>query len=134
MKRMWWLSVLLSMATLGAPLTADASWVSENCYTANHSTTAKTRTEARAFAYVADDEGYQWAGGCWNDNCSSDRVSAFAGGPSETVYRGWAASARFLFLSPPLGSILRGGDRECTPSRSNVSRSGSSPRGRTAVR
>ena len=31
-----------------------------------------TRGEARNYAYSAAAEGYQWAGGCWNDNNYDD--------------------------------------------------------------
>jgi hypothetical protein len=52
--------------------TAWASWVSENCYVANANRTWIRRVDARAYAEVADNEGYEWGGGCWNDNNVDD--------------------------------------------------------------
>jgi hypothetical protein len=72
MKRTLWVPVVLAIVTIAAPLAAHATWVSQNCFVANHSTTAKTRTEARSYAYVADEEGYQWGGGCWDDDDVDD--------------------------------------------------------------
>jgi hypothetical protein len=51
---------------------ASASWVSTNCYVSNANDTIYKRSEARAYAEVAREEGYEWGGGCWNDNDRDD--------------------------------------------------------------
>jgi hypothetical protein len=62
------ISVLLALTALPA----WATWTGDNCYVDNHSTTARTRIEARSYAIPAIDEGYEWGGGCWNDNDVDD--------------------------------------------------------------
>ena len=76
MKR--WLSIglLLSLAVLGRPAPARASWVSEHCYNDNESESAITRSDARAYGELAVGEGYNWGGGCWNDNDKDDTPNA----------------------------------------------------------
>lgn len=51
---------------------ASASWVSNNCYISNHPVSDIRRLDAQAYAEVADNEGYEWGGGCWNDNNVDD--------------------------------------------------------------
>ena len=58
--------------------------MSTNCYVSNANETIYKRSEARAYAEVAVDEGYEWGGGCWNDNCSSDEVAARLRWPRES--------------------------------------------------
>ena len=72
MKR--WLSIglLVSLAVVGRPAPARASWVSEHCYNDNESVSAITRSDARAYGELAAGEGYNWGGGCWNDNDKDD--------------------------------------------------------------
>jgi hypothetical protein len=51
---------------------ASAAWVDKNC-SANHTDlTYWKRIEARAYADVGVREGYEWGGGCWNDNDKDD--------------------------------------------------------------
>jgi len=51
---------------------ADSAWVANHCFDDNHDITIWKRSTARAYAYVAVGEGYQYGGGCWNDNDRDD--------------------------------------------------------------
>jgi len=51
---------------------ADSQWVANHCYEDNHPISIWKRSTARAYALVGDGEGYQYAGGCWNDNDRDD--------------------------------------------------------------
>ena len=53
-----------------------ASWVSTNCYTDNARVDPITRNQARAYAEIAAKEGYEWGGGCWNNNDRDDTPNA----------------------------------------------------------
>jgi hypothetical protein len=61
---------------LGAAGTAGAyhtAFVSQNCNSASPTPTSYiTRDGSAAVALRARHEGYQWAGGCWNDNDNDD--------------------------------------------------------------
>ena len=68
MKRMFLLVGLLG-ATLVLPARpASASWVSQNCSSDNHWVDSLKRIDARSYADVAVNEGYEWGGGCWNND------------------------------------------------------------------
>ena len=68
MKRMLLMAGLVA-ATLVIPAQASrASWVSVNCYINNVDDSHVRRLDAKAYAEVAIGEGYEWGGGCWNDN------------------------------------------------------------------
>jgi hypothetical protein len=62
-------SGLLIVVEAGASL---ASWVSQNCYISNYDDDHYRRIDARAYAYVGVEEGYEWGGGCWNNNDIDD--------------------------------------------------------------
>jgi hypothetical protein len=49
--------------------------VSTNCYANNASDAHVRRSDARAYGYIAVGEGYEWGGGCWNDNNRDDTPS-----------------------------------------------------------
>jgi hypothetical protein len=51
---------------------AHASWVSTNCHVNNASDSHYRRLDAKAYAHVGVDEGYEFGGGCWNDNDRDD--------------------------------------------------------------
>jgi hypothetical protein len=51
---------------------ADSQWVANHCSDDHHSVSIWKRSTSRAYAYVAVGEGYQYAGGCWNDNDRDD--------------------------------------------------------------
>jgi len=73
----WILTVaVLSALTLGAlawsASPAFATWVSSNCYANNYADSNVRRSDAQAYATVAEQEGYEWGGGCWNNNNRDD--------------------------------------------------------------
>ncbi len=49
-----------------------ASWTSTNCTKGSSSDSNVRRADAQAYAAVAFGEGYEWGGGCWNDNDKDD--------------------------------------------------------------
>ena len=49
-----------------------ASWVSSNCYDNNYEDSNVKRSDAQAYGTVAENEGYEWGGGCWNNNGRDD--------------------------------------------------------------
>lgn len=51
---------------------ADSQWVANHCYDDHHAVSIWKRSTSRAYAYVGVGEGYQYAGGCWNDNDRDD--------------------------------------------------------------
>lgn len=51
---------------------ADSQWVANHCFDDHHGITLWKRSGARAYASVGVGEGYQYAGGCWNDNDRDD--------------------------------------------------------------
>jgi hypothetical protein len=55
---------------------ALATWVSTNCKGIHVDDHYVKRSEAQAYSAVADDEGYEWGGGCWNDNNKDDTPGA----------------------------------------------------------
>ena len=65
---------LYGMLGLGpAPAaTADSQWVANHCSDNHNAITIWKRTTSRSYAYVAAGEGYQYGGGCWNDNDRDD--------------------------------------------------------------
>ena len=55
---------------------AMASWVSANCRNHNHLVSRLKRSDARAYARLADNEGYEWGGGCWDNDDRDDTPGA----------------------------------------------------------
>jgi hypothetical protein len=51
---------------------AHASWVSNNCHVNNVADSHVRRSDAKAYGYVAVNEGYEWGGGCWNNDNRDD--------------------------------------------------------------
>ena len=49
-----------------------ASWVGSNCSPNHTGIVHYRRKDAQAYAAVARSEGYEWGGGCWNDNNRDD--------------------------------------------------------------
>jgi hypothetical protein len=78
MKRILILCCLAAGALAGvlglvpAPASADSAWVANHCFDDHNGITIWKRADARAYGYVAAGEGYQYAGGCWNDNDRDD--------------------------------------------------------------
>ncbi|MFN2543086.1 MAG: hypothetical protein ABR600_00750 [Actinomycetota bacterium] len=80
---------------LAAPVPhASASWSSIVCHGNNSNDPQFKRADARAYAYVAKGEGYEYAGGCWNDNNIDDtpnQPDSGGEGPdcSGLVFKAW---------------------------------------------
>jgi len=53
-----------------------ASWSSVHCHGGTHLVSSLKRVDARAYAGVAVHEGYEWGGGCWNDDDRDDTPGA----------------------------------------------------------
>ncbi len=73
---------------------AHASWVSDHCYTNNASDSNYRRKDAKAYVDIAIGEGYEWGGGCWNDNDKDDtpnKPDSGGEGPdcSGLVFKAW---------------------------------------------
>ena len=66
--------VLIFLGLTAGP--ARASFVSNNCRTNHASDYHHRRKDALAYAVVAKGEGYEWGGGCWNDNNRDDTPNA----------------------------------------------------------
>ena len=47
---------------------AAATWTGNNCFSNNAADSNYRRIDARAYVGVALHEGYEWGGGCWNNN------------------------------------------------------------------
>lgn len=61
------------LTTAGA---SQASWVSNNCSPYHFSDSIFQRKTSQSYAAVAVGEGYEWGGGCWNDNNKDDTPNA----------------------------------------------------------
>jgi len=65
--------VAFSLAGAGTAGAYHTQWVAQNCnYAAPTPTSYITRDGSITVALYARNEGYQWAGGCWNDNDVDD--------------------------------------------------------------
>jgi hypothetical protein len=62
--------ILVSLGMFAHP--AHASWVSTHCADDSNAMDAVKRSTARTYADWADKEGYEWGGGCWNNNNVDD--------------------------------------------------------------
>jgi hypothetical protein len=94
---------LLSIVIVGSfvaipALPSQASWVSTHCYVDNMNDSYVKRSDARAYAVVAIDEGYEYGGGCWNNNNVDDtpgQPDSGGEGPdcSGLVFKSWELKA-----------------------------------------
>jgi hypothetical protein len=66
--------VLILLGLIAGP--ALASFVSNNCHANHAADDHHRRKDALAYAAVAKWEGYEWGGGCWNDNNRDDTPNA----------------------------------------------------------
>jgi hypothetical protein len=76
MKRWFCLFAVLAGMGAMAPRPAMASWVGSNCSDDSTSDSHVRRADAQAYAIVGELEGYEWGGGCWNDNDKDDTPGA----------------------------------------------------------
>jgi hypothetical protein len=72
MKRCITIAALAAMTLIARPTPARATWVSDHCYVDNASVSPITRSDARGYGEIAAGEGYNWGGGCWNNNNRDD--------------------------------------------------------------
>lgn len=73
------LTLAFAMATPGAQ--AYHTNFQAACTNDSFATSGVTRSQARVYAEIGAYEGYQWGGGCWND----DNVDNAPGDPTEDV-------------------------------------------------
>lgn len=66
------LTGLLLSSSVVWPAGASAKFISQ-CTTTSASSNAIKRSVARSYADIANHEGYQWGGGCWNNNNKDDQ-------------------------------------------------------------
>jgi hypothetical protein len=89
------LGLALIAGLLAVPATpSSASWVSQNCYNDDHEASYVRRTDARAYAAVGRGEGYEYGGGCFNNNNTDDtpnQPDSSGEGPdcSGLVFKSW---------------------------------------------
>jgi hypothetical protein len=82
MKRMFSVGGLAVMAAaaiaivVGTASASQASWVSNHCSPNHFSDSIFQRKTSQSYAAVAVHEGYEWGGGCWNDNNVDDTPNA----------------------------------------------------------
>ncbi len=72
MRRAAILAFLAGAILTSVPSHSSASWVREHCFRDHAPDSYVKRSEARAYASVARREGYEWGGGCWNNNDRDD--------------------------------------------------------------
>lgn len=75
MNRLLWTALVVILAALevglgGTP--SRASFVSSKCFDSSITDYNVRRKDAQAYALVAQYEGYEWGGGCWNNNNKDD--------------------------------------------------------------
>ena len=73
------LTLAFAMATPGAQ--AYHTNFQASCTNDSFATSGVTRSQAKVYAEIGAYEGYQWGGGCWND----DNVDNAPGDPTEVV-------------------------------------------------
>jgi hypothetical protein len=94
MRRLTAVSVLAGVMVGVFASPGSASWVSSHCYVDNAAASAITRNTARGYSEIAANEGYEWGGGCWNNNNYDDTPNApDSGGEgpdcSGLVFKSW---------------------------------------------
>jgi hypothetical protein len=72
----------LAVLALGAPAGAYHTNFTGSCNNSWSNVDPITRSAARNYAYVVAAEGYQWGGGCWNDNNVDDSPGDPPGDPN----------------------------------------------------
>jgi hypothetical protein len=87
-------SLLTPVVVTTAARPAGASWVGDHCSPDHASDSNYRRVDAEAYDDVAEDEGYEWGGGCWNNNNKDDSPNATDSngeGPdcSGLVFKAW---------------------------------------------
>ena len=92
------IGLVIAMGTVitvsAPPEPSFATWVGTNCHNSQADTAHVRRKDAQAYAEAARHEGYEWGGGCWNDNNRDDTPNApdsSGEGPdcSGLVFKSW---------------------------------------------
>jgi hypothetical protein len=94
MKRLLVFALVVAASALAVPAPAHASWVSDHCFDDHNDDPIFKRADARAYADIADEEGYEYGGGCWNNNNVDDtpgQPDSNGEGPdcSGLVFKSW---------------------------------------------
>jgi hypothetical protein len=96
--------VLLAAVIVGALVVpaepSSASWVGDHCHDYFHPMSIYRPKDARAYVDIALKEGYEYGGGCWNDDNVDDTPGApdsSGEGPdcSGLVFKTWALKKRW---------------------------------------
>ena len=93
-------ALLLAAAVLIPAEPSSASWVGNHCSNYSHSMSVYRRKDARAYVDIALKEGYEWGGGCWNNNNVDDtpgQPDSSGEGPdcSGLVFKAWGLKNSF---------------------------------------
>jgi hypothetical protein len=73
---------VLALLALVAPAVAYHTNFTAGCNDSFANVAPISRSDARNYSYVAGREGYQWGGGCWNDNDHDDSPGDPPGDPN----------------------------------------------------
>jgi len=76
MRRFVVVGIVVAGALLVPARPSLATWASNNCSPNSAPDSNVTRLNARNYVDVALDEGYEWGGGCWNNNDRDDTPGA----------------------------------------------------------
>jgi len=74
--------LVLGLLVIGTPAGAYHTHFQYGCNDTWFNHDPVTRAGARDYAYIAAAEGYQWGGGCWNDNDVDDSPGDPTGDPN----------------------------------------------------
>jgi hypothetical protein len=72
----------LALLALAVPAGAYHTNFTAGCNNSYMNVGTQTRDDARSYAYIAAAEGYQWGGGCWNNNNVDDSPGDPPGDPN----------------------------------------------------
>jgi hypothetical protein len=94
MKRVGALTFLVAVIVGCSSMPAWGSWAGNHCSPDHSSQSYYKRSQARSYAAVASGEGYEWGGGCWNNNNVDDtpgQPDSSGEGPdcSGLVFKSW---------------------------------------------
>ena len=100
MKRVVVLLAVIAGALLVPAQPSSASWVSAHCSNFSHPMPGYRPKDARAYVDIALKEGYEYGGGCWNDDNVDDtpgQPDSSGEGPdcSGLVFKTWALKNRW---------------------------------------
>ena len=73
---------MLALATAAPGAEAYHTNFQGSCTNDYYATSGVNRAQARIYAEIGANEGYQWAGGCWNDNNRDDASGDPTGDPN----------------------------------------------------